>query len=118
MKVEYPVISVINDLCSMAGPSVVMGGVGYLLGRMIKQLDPYVNATCFAIVGLAGHILTHRESDDWTIAAALVALVVAPYKACQALGYPISWKTSLITSVAGAILFVFGLKVIEAIKED
>lgn len=118
VELKYPVISVINDLCNMAVPSAVMGGVGYLLGRMIKQLDPYVTATCFAIVGFAGHLFNHKKADEWTMGAAVAMAVLAPYKACQMLGYPITWKTSLITSVVGIALFAFGFKAYEALKDD
>lgn len=99
-------IDTINDVCNMAVPTAIMGGVGYLAGRLVKQADPRVSAVCFAIAGFVGHLFAHDDIDPKTRLVSLAFLVSAPLYACQALNIAATRKATLIASSVGIILFL------------
>lgn len=107
-------IDTINDVCNMAVPTAIMGGVGYLAGRLVKQVDPRVSAVCFAIAGFAGHLISRDDTIVHTRIVSLAFLVSAPLYACQALNIAATRKATLIASGVGIILFLAAV----AIKKD
>ncbi len=107
----------INDVSDLTLPAVIMGGIGYLSGRLIRQIDPRANAICFAVAGAAWNLIFHEKTNEASGYLCMMALVVVPYQICESIQIPLSFQMSLIATAVGSVLYIGGLLLRRQIKD-
>lgn len=98
----------INDISTLTLPPMVMGTLGYLVGRLVKQIDPRANAICFAVAGAGLNLIFHKKTNESSGYLCLIAMVVVPYKVCESLQIPLGFKESLLSSIIGVVIYLGG----------
>lgn len=104
------ITNTLNHLSDTALTSALMAGIGYLCARAVIhlnsswQMDPRVGlasgAAAGAIIGLFGT----TESNTSSKIVACVALIFVPFKLCQKLEIPASFKAVLAITATTVVI--------------
>jgi uncharacterized membrane protein YhiD involved in acid resistance len=99
-----PVTQVLNHLSETSLHAALVGGIGYLCGRLVqhiglqalKNMDPRAGLACGAAVG-AVYGLTHAEGANLpSKIVGIAALFFVPFKVCQRFEIPITFNGALL----------------------
>lgn len=99
-----PLTQVINHLSETSLHAALVGGIGYLCGRLVQQIgsqalkniDPKAGLVCGAAAG-AVYGLTHAEGANIpSKIVGIAALSFVPFKICQRLEIPVTFKGALL----------------------
>ncbi len=79
-----------------------MSAIGYLSARVIRRIDPLVGAACGAAAGAILGLGVAEGSNRASRIVALASLIFIPFRLCQKLQLPVSFKASV--AMTGAIV--------------
>lgn len=102
-----PITTILNHLSDTAIKGAFSGGVGYLCARAIKQIDPRVGFVCGATIAVLAGLFAAEGSNTASKILAIASFHFVPFKICQKLELPATFKNVFIVSYASLVsLFV------------
>lgn len=92
----------VNDFSEIVASSVVSAGVGHLLSRVFRQIDPKAALVCGAVSGALGALFFRfrEDANNASYLVGLALLILLPARVCERLNHPISFKASVIVATA------------------
>lgn len=102
---------VVNDVSEVVTISAITAGIGYLLGRVIKQLDPKAALICGAVGGGLAGLFFRSESNVLSFLVGLALIILLPARVCARLNHPMSFKACVAVSTAIAAIVVVSTSV-------
>lgn len=94
----------VNEISDCFAPAAIAGGIGYLLGHVVKGISPEAGLICSLIAGLATSIFWQPGLNISSFSIGVAVVLVLPYHACKYFRYAIPYPISLvIVGVAVAI---------------
>jgi len=87
--------------------SAIIGGVGYLGARVVKQVDPAAALICGMAAGGITALFFNHEMKSVGKIIGLALLIALPFKICEMLKIPAAWQACLIVTGLSTALALF-----------
>lgn len=81
----------------------IYGTMGYLCAHSVKHIDPRVGFVCGATAGGIISLFNTKESSILRKIVATAAVIFVPFKVCQKLNLPITFKITLLLTGASIV---------------
>lgn len=103
----FYVSSIINDLSGIAVSASVYGAAAYLCARAVKQMDPKIAVACAVTARIIMGLFMNKRSNFDSKAVGLAALAYVPFKVCEKLALPATFKmTATISAISLAAYII------------
>ena len=113
-----PTTLIINHVCDIGVNAAIVGGIGYLCARVVKELDPRVGLACGLTAGAISGLFLSKGCNTSSKIVALAACIFAPFKVCQHLELPATFKQALALTSASIVALVAIKMFVDYLSKD